>query len=235
MTTLTQAITGAGSLTKKEKLKEIHTKLFNTTVLEVEDPFPGYYHEIPRETNINSIFLLVHNRFYPENILRATNLVSESLDFEFSAAYSRLSFGPNNVTHVAIRLQDVKRYDDIKRIQQAYSDAGIDFEPEMNLNLKDPVIININRVYNLEEAAEGIYTFADMPDSFYLLLKRGGDWEWFEKLVFKVKNNFHRANFDAAHSVIYKKGALLEFVRIYDDKMTLEEAHELRELFLRYS
>ncbi|MEN8138033.1 MAG: hypothetical protein ABFR62_06345 [Bacteroidota bacterium] len=235
MTTLTKTIVGAGSVTKKEKVRELHTKLFNTTVLEVQEPFPGYYHEIPVTQSINSVFLLVQNRFYPESILRATNLVKESLDVKFDAAYSRVSFGINRDTHIAIRLIDLEKYEDIKVIQQAYSDAGIEFEPELNLNLSMPVVININRVFALTELADGIYKNGERPGMSYIMLKKGGNWDWFEKLTIKVKNNYHRSNFDAAHGVIYKKGGLIEMVRIFDEKITTDELISLGKLYNMYA
>jgi|LGOV01.1.fsa_nt_gb hypothetical protein len=235
MTTLTKTIVGAGSITKKEKVIEINTKLFNTTVLEVQEPFPGYYNDIPVIKEINSVFLLVQNRFYPEHILRATNIVKASIDVNFDAAYSRLSFGINKDTHIAIRLVDLEKLEDIKKIQQAYSDAGIEFEPELKIDISQPIIININRVFSLTNVTDGIYNNKFMPDMKYLALEKGGDWEWFESLTIKVKNNFHRKNFDAAHTVVYKKGGLMEMVRIYDDKITDEELTSLHDLYNRYA
>ena len=228
-------ILGAGSLTKKERLKEVNTKLFNTCVLEVQDPFPGYYHEVPVIKSINSIFLLVRGNFFPENILRATNLVKRSLDIDFDAAYSRLSFGKSKETHVAIRLEGIKEYEDIKVIQQAYSDAEIEFEPDIKPDLSDAALLNINRVYSLQEVGEGVFKDEYRKDMLFLLLENGGNWDWFEKLTYRVKSNFRRENFDAAHSVIYKKGGLYEFVRIYDDKMSIEEAVELKRMYDNYS
>ena len=235
MTTLTQSIVGAGSVTKKEKVKEIQTKLFNTTVLEVQEPFPGYYHDIPVKQSINSVFLLVNIRFYPECILRATNLVKASLSVKFNAAYSRISFGVNKDTHIAIRLVDLEKYEDIKLIQQAYSDAGIEFVPELKINTPISAIININRVFSLDQLPNDIYSNKLMPKMKYFSLDKGGNWDWFEKLTIKVKNNFYRKNFDAAHVAIYKKGGLLEMVRIYDDKITADELVDLQELYNRYA
>lgn len=235
MTTLTNTIVGAGSVTKKEKLIEINTKLFNTTVLEVQEPFPGYYHDIPVTKSINSVFLLVQNKFYPECVLRATNLVKASLGLTFDAAYSRLSFGANKDTHIAIRLVDLQKYEDIKVIQQAYSDAGIEFEPELKMNISQPAIININRVFSLYEISSGIYGNKSMPEMKYISIEKGGNWDWFEKVTTKVKNNFHRNNFDVAHTVMFEKGGLKEIVRIFDDKVTNDELVELQKLYNRFS
>lgn len=235
MTTLTKTIVGAGSVTKKEKVIEVNTKLFNTTVLEVQEPFPGYYHDVPVTKEINSIFLLVKSSFYPESILRATKLVKASLGLSFDAAYSRLSFGSNKDTHIAIRLVNVKNYDEIKVIQQAYSDAGIVFESELKLDISMPVIININRVFSLTEIDEGIYGKESMTEMKYILIKKGGNWDWFEEVTNKVKNNFHRRNFDVAHTVIFEKGGLKEMVRVFDDKITSEELKELQKLYNRYA
>ena len=235
MTTLTNTIVGAGSVTKKEKLIEINTKLFNTTVLEVQEPFPGYYHDIPVTKSINSVFLLVQNKFYPECVLRATNLVKASLGLTFDAAYSRLSFGANKDTHIAIRLVDLQKYEDIKVIQQAYSDAGIEFEPELKMNLSVPAIININRVFSLYEISSGIYGNKSMPEMKYVSIDKGGNWDWFEKVTTKVKNNFHRNNFDVAHTVMFEKGGLKEIVRIFDDKVTNDELVELQKLYNRFA
>ena len=235
MTTLTQTIVGAGSITKKEKLIEINTKLFNTTVLEVQEPFPGYYHDIPVTKSINSVFLLVQNSFYPESILRATNLVKASIGVRFDAAYSRLSFGTNKDTHIAIRLVDLEKYDDIKTIQQAYSDAGIEFESELKIDNKKPAIININRVFSLSEISDGIFSKDSMQEMKYVPINKGGDWNWFEDVTIKVKNNFHRSNFDVAHAVIFEKGGLKEMVRIFDDKISIDELLELQKLYNRFS
>ena len=235
MTTLTNTIVGAGSVTKKEKLIEINTKLFNTTVLEVQEPFPGYYHDIPVTKSINSVFLLVQNKFYPECVLRATNLVKASLGLTFDAAYSRLSFGANKDTHIAIRLVDLQKYEDIKVIQQAYSDAGIEFEPELKMNLSVPAIININRVFSLYEISSGIYGNKSMPEMKYVSIDKGGNWDWFEKVTTKVKNNFPRNNFDVAHTVMFEKGGLKEIVRIFDDKISNDELIEIQKLYNRFA
>jgi len=235
METLTSTLVGAGSVTKKEKLIEINAKLFNTTVLEVQEPFPGYYHDIPVAKSINSVFLLVQNRFYPECILRATNLVKASLKLEFDAAYSRLSFGTNKDTHIAIRLINLQKYDDIRVIQQAYSDSGIEFEPELKLDISQPVIINVSRIFSLYEISSGIYGNSSMPEMKYISIENGGNWDWFEKVTAKVKNNFHRKNFDVAHAVIFEKGGLKEIVRIFDDKVTDDELVEIQELYNRHA
>ncbi|MCK5781097.1 MAG: hypothetical protein KAH10_00770 [Flavobacteriales bacterium] len=235
MTTMTQTIVGAGSITKKEKLRELNTKLFNTTVLEVQEPYPGYFSDIPMIQSINSVFLLVQDKFYPECILRASSRVKASLNVKFDVAYSRLSFGVNRDTHIAIRLVDLKKYEDIKLIQQAFSDAGIEFEPEIKLDLSLPVIININRVFSLTEVSDGIYKNVEMPGMSYLLFDKGGNWDWFEKMTIKVKNNFHRRNFDAAHGVIFRKGSLIEMVRIFDDRIGDEELIALKKLYNLYS
>jgi len=234
MTTLTKTIVGAGSITKKEKVIEINSKLANTTVLEVQEPFPGYYHDIPVTKSINSVFILVKNKFYPETILRATNLVKASLDTKFEAAYARLSFGSNQDTHIAIRLINLENYDAIKTIQQAYSDVGIEFEPNAKIDISKPAIININRVFALSEIAEGIFTKESMQEMKYITINKGGNWDWFEEITTKVKNNFHRRNFDVAHAVIFEMGGLKEMVRIFDDKITLDELQELQKLFNRY-
>lgn len=235
MTTLTKTIVGSGSVTKKEKVIEINTKLFNTTVLEVQEPFPGYYHDIPVAKSINSVFILVKNNFYPECILRATKLVKASLGLEFDAAYSRLSFGFNKDTYIAIRLVNIKSYDEIRVIQQAYSDAGIEFEAELNFNISKPLIININRVFSLHEIGDDIFSKKSMPEMKYFSINKGGNWDWFEGVTTKVKNNFHRRNFDVAHTVIFEKGGLKEMVRVFDDKITNEELLELQKLYNRFA
>ena len=235
MTTLTKTIVGAGSVTKKEKVIEVNTKLFNTTVLEVQEPFPGYYHDIPVSKSIKSVFLLVQNSFYPESILRATKLVKASLGLDFDAAYSRLSFGSNKDTHIAIRLVKIKTYDEIKIIQQAYSDAGIEFESELKFDISKPVIININRVFSLQEIGEGVFSKESMAEMKYISIKKGGNWDWFEDVTNKVKNNFHRRNFDVAHTVIFEKGGLNEMVRVFDDKITNDELMELQKLYNRFA
>jgi hypothetical protein len=51
----------------------------------------------------------------------------------------------------------------------------------------------------------------------------------------KVKNNFHRKDFDVAHSVIFEKGGINEMVRVFDDKITNEELIELQKLYNRYA
>ena len=231
----TKTIVGAGSVTKKEKVIEINTKLFNTTVLEVQEPFPGYYHDIPVAKSIKSVFLLVQNSFYPESILRATKLVKTSINLEFDAAYSRLSFGSIKDTHIAIRLVGVNSYGDIKVIQQAYSNAGIEFESELKFDITKPVIINVNKVFSLHEIGEGIFSKGSMPEMKYISINKGGNWDWFEDVTTKVKNNFHRRNFDVAHTVIFKKGGLNEMVRIFDDKISIEELIELQKLYNRFA
>jgi len=234
MTKYPKNIIGAGSVTKHEKLINVNSKLSNTSVLELEEPFPGYYHHIPHSKSINSIFLLVKSSFYPETILRATNLVNKSLGFAIHAAYSRLSFGLNKDTYVAIRLVNINNYDDIKTIQQAYLDAGIEFEPELKLNISKPVIINVNKVFSLHLIEEGIYGNESMPEMKYVSINKGGNWDWFEAITNKVKNNFHRRNFDIAHAVVFEKGGLKEMVRIFDEKITNSELLELQNLFNRY-
>ena len=230
-----KTIVGAGSVTKKEKVIEVNTKLFNTTVLEVQEPFPGYYHDIPVSKSIKSVFLLVQNSFYPESILRATKLAKTSINLEFDAAYSRLSFGSIKDTHIAIRLVGLNNYDEIKVIQQAYSDAGIEFESELKFDITKPVIINVNKVFSLHEIGEGIFSKVSMSEMKYISINKGGNWDWFEDVTTKVKNNFHRRNFDVAHTVIFKKGGLNEMVRIFDDKISIEELIELQKLYNRFA
>ena len=234
MKTLEKLTVGAGSVTKKEKVIEINTKISGTTVFEVEEPFPGYYHDVPVTKSINSIFLLVKGMYYPETILRATNLVKSKYSIDFEAAYSRLSFGSNKDTYVTIRLSGLHKYDDIVVLQKAYSDVGIKFEKNIEVDISNPVIINVNKVLSIHETIDGVFYDEGVSNKNYITIDKGGDWEWFEDVTNKVKNNFRRRNFDVAHAVIFKPWGLQEMVRIFDDKITVEELLELQKLYNRF-
>lgn len=73
-----------------------------------------------------------------------------------------------------------------------------------------------------------------MPEMKYISIDKGGNWDWFEDVTMKVKNNFHRRNFDVAHAVIFEKGGLKEMVRVFDDEITSEELIELQKMYNRF-
>ena len=82
-----------GSITKLESLIPVdYFILKNTYVLEAEDPYPGYYGKVPKQTKPNSLYLITNRYYRLDEILRFIKKMDNFNTGEISFATAILDF-----------------------------------------------------------------------------------------------------------------------------------------------
>jgi hypothetical protein len=219
-----------GSIIKEENLISITDKaLQNTLVLDLQDPFPGYHHDLPTESIPKSLFLVTNQLYNREQVTRARKNILLYSDFDFNAASSEI-FIHNDVLF-GIRIKALNSYDQIDQLQKDFINEGFSFRKFENINTK--AIIKVKKTFLLEELESDI--FADQLENYqgYFQIPKTLSWKLFEKITHSVRNNWEGKHFDAALGFFYKNFDIYEVVRIFHQREDQSILKELQTLYLK--
>jgi len=225
-----------GFVIKKEKIASLASDYpFNELILEDLDPFPGFYDHfhIPVneiEQKPRSVFAVIKNRGLNEmdDFIRITTKIKQEKGLRFDAVMGWLEY--QNSTEGCIRI-NMEDYASLPGIIAEYSRNGIDFLA--NRQVKPYIsLITVRKYMIIEEIASGIYRDTEMADTYYLKLNKYIPWPAFEEISIAIRNNWDHKVYDAAQAGIYCKRGVVEMVRIYDRKSTLEN---LKYLYDKYN
>ncbi|MBI9033628.1 MAG: hypothetical protein JEZ03_04055 [Bacteroidales bacterium] len=214
-------ISSVGYIKKKESLSTFKSgHRFDELILEDMAPFPGYYEffNFPRskeELFPRSIFLILkpHYRICEDKVLRLTkelelNVCKQCMD----AAMAEVSLFNETVPAIRLKMEDTEL---LPEIVAFYKKQGVEFA--RTKDIKEYVsIIKVRRWIEMENMEGAIFKALDQPDSFYIQLPGFLEWDQFEEITLKIKNNMTDTHWDAAQAAVYQKGGLIDFIRIYD-------------------
>jgi hypothetical protein len=219
-----------GSITKLESLVPvIYHILQNTYVLELMDPYPGYYGIIPKQPKPNSLFLIT-NRFYRlEEVLRilkrmedfdkkTIHVASAILDFKYQVYY-------------AIRIKHFPDFESIYKLQSLFLKAGIGFSKERHISI--PAEIKVFKCFELTEIEESLYIDNIESHHGYFKIPYEISFNEFSDIIHDLKNNIDSQTFDAAIGNLLIESNIIDIVRIYSEKLTRQLLKTIHEKFMQ--
>lgn len=218
------------NLTKKDTVVALDENILpGSLVFESLNPFPGYYHELPTNTESMYIFLVLSKQYPLEDILRATQCIEKDYDWNFDAGKAYISIGSTNLD--AIRVRHLPSLDVVVKIQEAFAKHGITFLMNKKLKGKLEARVKIVKFLDLEELDEGVALNAEDKTFAYIEIPKYLSSEAFTKVSMDVKYNWTGHEFDAASASYYKEGKFFEAVRIRSDKIDLDYLKSIKKLY----
>ncbi|MBN1388802.1 MAG: hypothetical protein JW965_10165 [Bacteroidales bacterium] len=218
-----------GTTTKKERLI-LNDRIDCRAVLIFisEYPYAGYYGTtVPDKDEPKSMFLVTDTNYDDEKVIRAIQSVKSHFKHFFDAVPGTIKFLNYNMGMIRFRNISCKQ---IPELIKAFKDEGIKFMSHHNFHPFDG-IIRVTKYFNTEEVEEGILIDIDNPDHAYLHIERKLTWETFESIYRDVRNNMTGFTFDAALATMYNERGVLDFIRIYDEKRSVEKLRTLYKKF----
>lgn len=230
-----KTIESLGFVIKKETLCLLASEhKFSELILEDLDPYPGFYDHfhIPVsevEKKPRSIFAIIKDLGFEQmnDFIRMTTTIRSSFNSRFDAVMGRLSFQNGLVSCIRIYMDD---YTSLPRLIEMYKRHGIEFLTSRSV--KDySSVIHIWKFMILEEVVPGIYRDTELKDTYYFKVSKYVSWPKFETITANVRNNNNHKVYDAAQAGYYSHEGIIEMVRIYDQKATLDNLVFLKEKY----
>lgn len=224
-------IEASGCILKEEQLTTLDKNIIKgTMVLETVNPFSGYYSDDPeiKETIPNTIFFILDDFYYNEDIARATKQIHKYFEEDFDAVRADITI--YNTVYSAIRLYDVKNYEIVLKLQQAFNSEGIKFKNKTH-NIEGRFQIKLWKVFLVEMVDLGIYMNRSKSKMSYFTINTNFSYKHFAAITQKVKNNWDGKSFDAAIGVFYRKYGMEEIVRIFSNSIDEQMTKELKALY----
>ncbi len=209
-----------GKIIKQENIDTVdENKIPRTFVINVPNPFDSYYSRYTDISKPDSVIFVTKTPNSFERILRVTHGINEKYGLNLDGAKCEVKIGSRKLN--GIRVKGINRYHEIGTIQQYYKDEGYEFARSEKFKDTD-ALIRINRFFNIEKLAEGIFKSNTEDDVYYAIVPRYMRWEEFRTITFEIKNNISDKNYDIAKGVVYLKGSVKEFLRILKPKASVE-------------
>lgn len=228
-------IESLGFVIKKEKLTNLVSDYkFSELLLEDLDPFPGFYdhYHIPMNENEQkprSIFAVVKS-MAPEDMddfIRITRKIKQAFQHRFDAVLGRLELQNTYVSCIRIYMDN---YAFLPELISLFSANGVVFLPGRVVKPYNS-LINVRKYFSLTAIAPSIYKDDDLADTYYFQIGKFLTWSKFEAITVAIRNNWDHKVFDAAQAGIYSKSGVVELVRIYDRKASIERLSYLKEKY----
>tara|TARA_R110001583_G_scaffold15052_4_gene62392 strand:- start:20405 stop:21097 length:693 start_codon:yes stop_codon:yes gene_type:complete len=219
-----------GKIIKQENIDTVNeNKIPKTFVINVPNPYDSYYSRFTDINNPDSIIFVTKTPNSFEKILRVTKGINEKYGLELDGAKCEVKIGSRKLN--GIRVKGIKSYPEIATIQQYYKDEGYDFSKSEKFEDTDS-LIRVNRFFNIEKLAEGIFKSNTENDVYYVTISRYMKWEEFRTITFEIKNNVSDKNYDIAKGIAYVDGGIIEFLRVVKPKATVEMLKNIQQKYI---
>ena len=219
-----------GKIIKQENIDTVdENKIPRTFVINVPNPYDSYYSRFTDVERPDSIIFVTKTPNSFEKILRVTKKINEKHNLNLDSAKCEVTIGSRKLN--GIRVKGINRYPEIEKVQQYYKDAGYDFAKSEKFKDVDS-LIRINRFFNIEKLAEGVFKANNEQDVYYVTIPRYMPWDEFRRITFEIKNNISDKNYDIAKGIVYIDGGIKEFLRIVKPKYTLESIQLIRDKYI---
>lgn len=210
-----------GAITKKEWIilnDRIDDK--SALVFISEHPYAGYYGTtVPDKKEPQSMYLVTDQDYTDEKIIRSIQAVKTHFKYSFDAVPGTISFLNKNLGIIRVRCVS---YEHVPLMLRAFRQEGIEFMPHRSFPHFEG-IVRVTKYFKTEEAEEGIYIDLESPFLAYLHIDKVLNWDTFEKIYRDVRNNITEFSFDGALATMYDEFGIIDFVRIYDEKRSVEK------------
>lgn len=228
-------IESLGFLIKRETLSLLASEhKFNEFILEDMDPYPGFYdqYHLPlteQEKKPRSIFAVTKELSFEQmnDFIRMTSNIKKNFTYRFDAVLGKVVFHNSPVTCIRIYMDD---YSALPQLIEQYKQHGIEFLPTKAVK-EYSSLIYIVKYMVLEQIIPTIYKDTELKDTYYFSVSKHVDWDKFEIITASVRNNNNHKVYDAAQGGYYSHDGIVELVRIYDTKATLDNLLFLREKY----
>jgi hypothetical protein len=218
-----------GLLTKIEQVKSIDLHNHpNALVLEITQPYPGYYsaHELDTDAP-RTLFLITREAYSIEHIVRLGYEARKAVNHPIDVTPCRISIFADS--YYGIRVKYLENFGMLKTLQEFFKGEGISFLKHRPID--EAASIEIQKLFNVEEVVEGVYQDLDEPGERYVAIPSRLDFGQFLKVSKAVKNNLEYAGFDAAQAVFYRKRGVVDAVRIFDPSIHLDGLLRIRDAY----
>jgi len=219
-----------GLLEKEEKvdiLSENECILNDTFVLELSEPFPGYYgEEFIKKEKPEMVFLILNTDHTKDDIFRITKKIKNTSYICFDATPCEIVISKDEFE--AIRIRFIKSYELIKLIQERYLQEGINFMKKKNV--KGKAFIKVNKIFRIEEIFEDIYRDIDDENIYYFAIPCKLNWSDFVDVTKRVRNNILGISFDAALGFVYYN-TITDIIRIYSKKISVSDLNCIKKQY----
>lgn len=231
----TTTIESFGFIIKKETISLLASEYkFTELILEELDPLAGFYDHfhIPlkeEEKKPRSIFAITKEISFEQmdDFIRMNAAIKKDFKARFDAVMGRLDLQNSLVTCIRIYMDDYAALPDL--IEQ-YKLSGIIFLPTRSVK-EYSSLINIRKYMVIKQIHPSIYMDTELKDTYYFTVKNYVTWPKFESITTSIRMNSEHKVYDAAQAGIYNHNGIVEMVRIYDPKATVEHLAYLKEKY----
>lgn len=219
-----------GSLEKLEKLATLKSNIIpRSLVFESLSPFMGYYNDLVKDNNPLYIYIIINRTYAVFDVVRAFQKVNAELDFKIDAAKAFVTF--NDRSYNAIRVRHLDNYERIRDIQEAFIRNGISLLMTTDNQKNVSAHVNLKKVFCMSNISESLYLDACEVNHAYLEIDKTLTFDEFLVVTQKVRNNWLDSKFDAALGYFMRKEEVVEFIRIYSDKLEEESLAKIQQLY----
>jgi hypothetical protein len=200
-------------------------------VLETEDPYPGYYGIMPKQTKPNSLYLITSRFYMLEEVLRLVKNMDKFNSDSISFGSAILDFGYH--VYNAIRIKSFPDYEQIYRLQSNLIEAGIEFAKKRTIT-NNQSKIKVFKCFELVEMEDELYFDEKEKHHGYFKIPHEISFNEFSDILFDVRNNIYCDAFDAAIGSMLFNSNVADVVRIYSEKLSVNLLHTIRKKFISY-
>jgi hypothetical protein len=230
-----QKIESLGFIIKKEKLATFVSEVrYPELVLEDIDPFPGFYDQHNHPTNEKehkprSVFIIFKefDVCHEDEFIRKTAHLRSEHKIEFDAVLGTLTLFNKPIPCVRVFMDD---YDLLRELIKHYKQMGLVFAPYKDVKPYQS-LIKLRKYFEMDRMEKGIYHAADQHNTYYIEVPKFMGWDDFEQVSIAIRNNWDHKIYDAAQAAIYEKNGIVDMVRIYDKKISLQNLQYLQEKY----
>lgn len=223
-------LSSIGTITKDEEITTAdHINGANIMIFETQHPYYGYYGTtVPENPDTTSLFLVTRLQHNDEKIIRSIQAVKKKINYKFDAVPGHISF--NNKLYGVIRVRCVAEKN-IPELVKLLSETGIEFIAPRK---QAPVValIHITKYFDIEEVEDGIFFDLNNETFGYLRVESKLDWDKFVSVTKHVRNNVVGITFDGAQSTLYNRDGVIDFVRVYSEKRSVDDLRVIRNRYL---
>ena len=187
-------------------------------VAEADQPYCGYYGQVPEKSQPNSLFLFTERYYDLVEALCITQNIDICTKHDVDVGSAVFLFQNQRVP--AIRIRNFPDYNHIKMLQSCYIGQGVKFSAKVHLERE--AIVTVNKCFFLEAAEEGIFFDKKEKNEGYITISKYPGWPDFEILIENTRNNSNCMLFDAAMGSFIIEGHVENIIRIYSGHLDLK-------------
>ncbi len=223
-----------GNIIKEEQISLInHHKIIDTLVINVDHPFPGLHGiDFDLSSKPRSIIIATKDLYSFAKILRQTNKINASTDFDINSSFAKVKIG-NQIIY-GIRVKGLKSYDQIPELQKLYQHYGFQLLKKKKIKTDKPVSIKISKFFHLDKIEDGIYKDTCIKSMYFIEIPKYLPWEEFRKITMNIKNNISNNNFDVVKGLFYKDDNVSDMIRIYKPNISMDLLGEIKTRYYKY-